>query len=643
MDGDNNTIEIGELVRFEAEYGPRAGIVLQINPSKILIKGFDTNEYWLEKENLELYIDFIEGEGRARKLKTVYEEFFGVRYNRMPSTNLETLLNILQKHGISYNPDAKRADDPFRMHRNKAYLTNTERTKYSAKPILGDEISRLLPKWIEPEELPSSSRDPLGLQAFAMHLADKLLPGMTVFTSRAGYFFFLSWALKSLNETHSDTGQYDVLKRLERALVLCESLYHGKDGLKDCIHLGNRSKMRLLANGVGNVEIPDKILKRQDATGCYNLYKNSMISLGFWEEDEEAAIKGLLPYRLTKLGEKIADLFEKRNYSSELLRWAKEKETKRSVIHLENWGEDLCFLTYGSIGEKKTFLEGFLFAKGHSDRVVYDANLRLKTLIALDYEDLLIGDSINEMQAPVTDEAYGAAVSELEDKEPGYNQFFLVHYFDNRKKKNIEPFVDAAIYEILGLSLNAIFAGVFYHVKNSGRTNIPKWIAKDVVAGSRNIDFWDAKLEEAVKISRESERKLISIILSLDTSSQSGVIEAGLMLLMRVLSDEFNRQVLNSHLAECAFQDILEDLTTQKEKNMRQVLEFLIKALILHHRGVFERKHKERWLDIDGDEVYAFEISGDMALGFHSYRFPQLMSIIRDIELSREDLHNGGQ
>lgn len=207
----------------------------------------------------------------------------------------------------------------------------------------------------------------------------------------------------------------------------------------------------------------------------------------------------------------------------------------------------------------------------------------------------------------------------------------------------MEPFVDAAIYEMLGLSLNAIFAGVFYQVKINGRTNIPEWIAKDVVTSSKNIDFWDAKLEEAVKRFSESERKLISIILSLDTSTQSGVIEAGLMLLMRILSDEFNQQVLNSHLTECVLQTILGDLTTQKEKNMRQVLEMLIKALILHHRAVFERKHKECWLDIDGDDVYAFEISGNMALGFHSYRFPQLMSIIRDIELSREDLHNGGK
>jgi len=67
-----------------------------------------------------------------------------------------------------------------------------------------------LPKWLVTDVLLPSSRDPLGLQADAERLANRLLPGLTVFTNRIGYFFFLSWALRELN--HYKT--WDIGERL---------------------------------------------------------------------------------------------------------------------------------------------------------------------------------------------------------------------------------------------------------------------------------------------------------------------------------------------------------------------------------------------------------------------------------------------
>ena len=90
---------------------------------------------------------------------------------------------------------------------------------------LSDDVRRWLPKWLVTDALLPSWRDPLGLQADAEHLANRILPGLTVFTNRIGYFFFLSWALRELNNHKGlDIGnRLDRLNRLERALVLCEA------------------------------------------------------------------------------------------------------------------------------------------------------------------------------------------------------------------------------------------------------------------------------------------------------------------------------------------------------------------------------------------------------------------------------------
>lgn len=143
---------------------------------------------------------------------------------------------------------------------------------------LSEDARRWLPKWMVTDALSPSSRDPLGLQADAERLANRLLPGLTVFTNRIGYFFFLSWVLRELNNSkNQDIGdRLDKLNRLERALVLCESIYHGKDHLKDCRHQGQRSKGHLLEQTEKMASVPDRILKDQYNTGCYNLYRTPM-------------------------------------------------------------------------------------------------------------------------------------------------------------------------------------------------------------------------------------------------------------------------------------------------------------------------------------------------------------------------------
>ncbi len=55
-------------------------------------------------------------------------------------------------------------------------------------------LHRILPSWVESDPLRSRATDALGLQAVADRLADRLLPGLSVLTTRARYFTFLAWA-----------------------------------------------------------------------------------------------------------------------------------------------------------------------------------------------------------------------------------------------------------------------------------------------------------------------------------------------------------------------------------------------------------------------------------------------------------------
>lgn len=59
-------------------------------------------------------------------------------------------------------------------------------------------FDKIVPNWVEPDPLRSRAVDALGLQAIADRLADRLLPGLSVLTTRARYFTFLCWARREI-------------------------------------------------------------------------------------------------------------------------------------------------------------------------------------------------------------------------------------------------------------------------------------------------------------------------------------------------------------------------------------------------------------------------------------------------------------
>src|SRR6185503_1408140 len=92
----------------------------------------------------------------------------------------------LRKAGITFYPEEwPAADTRIRLWRDGSFVKSNDSDQ---------KLGSLLPQWLEPFVLPSGSRDPLGLQAPAERLVNEVLPGLTVFTSRAGYYGFLTWS-----------------------------------------------------------------------------------------------------------------------------------------------------------------------------------------------------------------------------------------------------------------------------------------------------------------------------------------------------------------------------------------------------------------------------------------------------------------
>lgn len=86
-------------------------------------------------------------------------------------------------------------------------------------------IYRLLPSWVESDPLRGRATDSLGLQSSADRIADVLLPGLSVQTTRARYYSLLVWARRACGK-HPDEAR---IHRLEVALAVREAMLHPKE------------------------------------------------------------------------------------------------------------------------------------------------------------------------------------------------------------------------------------------------------------------------------------------------------------------------------------------------------------------------------------------------------------------------------
>lgn len=101
-------------------------------------------------------------------------------------------------------------------------------------------LRRTMPSWVEADPLRSRALDALGMQATADRIADEILPGLSVLTSRARYYALLAWARRTCG-AHPDE---DRVHRLEVALAVREARLHVEEngnGDERCRFVGSRN------------------------------------------------------------------------------------------------------------------------------------------------------------------------------------------------------------------------------------------------------------------------------------------------------------------------------------------------------------------------------------------------------------------
>ena len=637
MDAHSYSWDKGTLVRCQSSGHAWIGEVAGVEGNSLRVKPFPLGpaQRSVPRTQATPLRNYLHQHPRPRKLKTIYAEFFGRVYQLIPGERLADLQGVLRRHQVKFDKSRTRADDFYPLRMDEAVAAGPERVRRANAAAVPEVIAAWLPKWLVSDSLPPSSRDPLGLQADAERLAGRLLPGMTVFTNRVGYFFFLAWALRELNGRRDlpTTERREILNRMERALVLCETLYHGTGGLVDCRHQGQRSKERLLREAGSAAFIPERILKNQNSTGGYGLYRTPLRSCGVWEDDDEAGSEGRLPFRLTSRGERMAEVFSRRSGAKELLSWAVAPTRRRDVSLLRRWGKSLCFCTFrGERSEKKLFLDGFLFAIDDSLQVAQDAATRLATVSALDRAGLL--DRPEDRGASptlISTETTDADLTEADVLGGSLNVSFLMHYYRNRREEGAAPFVAACVYELLGLALNAVWAELLGHVADHGRVSIGAW-AGAIARESGEEAFWSGGSGRREAVSHKRESALVRELLK-----PTRMAENGLILATKVLFKKENVVVLHDQLPNTQLGDLVErTVLAGLQKPGEAMLAQLALALLEHHRRVSEGKGRELWLQTDGIEAWAVD-SREMALGFHSYRMPQLVSLMRDLQLKSGD------
>jgi hypothetical protein len=373
----------GDLVRYQATTSRwHLAVVRRVGDETVEIEFF-----WDGCEEVPLgpvvpFRDFLDSRERVLSVKRtdLCKAFFNKPFSRLREERLRIIQDTLRKHGLAFSP--KRWPTPatrVRIWRDDSFVPADRSDKDAA-------LGALLPRWLEPLKLPPSSRDPLGLQAPAERLANELLPGLTVFTSRIGYHGFLAWAVQCVNDRPCPDHQtrQERLHRLERALVLCEFVYHGL-GDDSCRLFGQRSKTQVLQGAEGDrYRVPKRILKNQASAGAYRLYFTSLQSLGIALETPELGAEGLLPLTLTDLGRRLARSFRLRLDDKFPDFALGDSPLDRDTIRA--WGKDLCFSRLGGLDRyRDPFLEGFLLGNGA------EAEKRYRTVERLFQRGLLTG------------------------------------------------------------------------------------------------------------------------------------------------------------------------------------------------------------------------------------------------------------
>lgn len=494
--------------------------------------------------------------------------------------------------------------------------------------MLDETLSTYFPSWLVRLDTAPSSRDPLGLQAHAMGHADKLLPGLNVFTSRARYYTFLCWAIARAQADAPERTHLDRVHRLERLLVLCEALRH-EDAPDACSYVGRRRGRRFVTErqGAGLWELPTRILKNQSSNGALRLYRTSLADLELIEEDD---LEGGLGLRLTSRGQQLASQLDK-VVDERIIAWALEPEPdrKKQRESLCNLAKGMCLS--GRIGayERRHLLTSLFGAEGHGID-------RRETVQILFEHDLLavapVGADIASADADLVSEEGGKPAEAAADNETRGNWAVLRRALQFPPSNRLHPVQVAGAYQLMALSLNALLASALVPVQQHGRLSILAWHAK--VAERAGSHF-----EESAAQVWAGHRRPVEVaddLLNSDSVSWPEVAMLALELLLRLVLDERCLRWLADGPTPLVERVIIWSRNAGTA-NARAMAAQLLPDLVEHHAEVSARKGKGEWLVLDGPEL----VKNDPRLMrpmLHSLRFAQLQQLAADLSLRPEDV-----
>ncbi len=195
----------------------------------------------------------------------------------------------------------------------------------------------------DPSDLPGSSIDPLGFERGYLHLADKILPGLTNVADRPRYFSVLCSGayLAEIGTADSPRDQYqkrlDCVQRIERFWALANVLASDRDGEDGLSTLGIRGITYaqdeagiVLSSGSRRVDSDFPLLSRQVPYGVIGIYGAVAEGMRFLERKTLC----LTP----DLGERLAEGFLNETDAPNALVKAVRVGGDIAIVQLIEWG-----------------------------------------------------------------------------------------------------------------------------------------------------------------------------------------------------------------------------------------------------------------------------------------------------------------
>ena len=337
--------------------------------------------------------------------------------------------------------------------------------------------------------------------------------------------------------------------------------------------------------------------------------------------------------KLTDLGRKLAHGFDQRVPGEFAEFGLSDDSLERDTIR--SWGKKFCFSELGRRGQyRKPFLDGFLLGNSPDAEKRYWTVQRLfqRGLLADSYDDL----SDKAAEEDIVSEDDARAVEEIATEVGLTNNSVLLHFYDELPKDDNRDFQIAAVFELLSLGLSALFQIVVEELWKEGRTRPAELVAR--IAGHPQFQqFWTMPLTTS-GVTIPTARKLVQRLFDSDDPFERATI--GGVLLLRVQRDRPLAAVAEDLASNPAFVLVHEGLRSKPERCLSEVFPELVKAMVERHQVVSLNKNRQRWCYFDGDIVRKDDLQ-TMRIGFHSFRFPQLHSLCRDLGLKQEDLRHG--